>query len=107
MLFRSNFCEGNKIEKISFLKIDVEGNELSVLKGAEKYISAGKVDYIQFEYGGTFIDAHILLKDVFEFFKNKPYTISKMMSSGLKTTPTYSREFENFQYANYVAILKK
>ena len=101
-----SFCLKNDINKISFLKIDTEGNELSVLKGAESFIKNGKVDYIQFEYGGTYIDAHILLKDVFDFFKNTPYLIFKMMQNNLKPCEDYSEEFENFQYSNYVVINK-
>lgn len=101
-----NFCQINKIERISFLKIDVEGNELSVLKGGEQYIKEGKIDKIQFEYGGTFINAHISLKDIFIFFENKPYTISKIMQNGLKQINNYNECLENYQYSNYIAIRK-
>jgi len=102
-----NFCQEKNIERISFLKIDVEGGELSVLKGSEKFIVAGKINYIQFEYGGTYIDAKILLKDIFAFFENKPYEIYKMMQKNLQKINQYDPELENFQYANYLAILKK
>jgi len=102
-----NFCSEHKIPKISFLKIDVEGGELSVLKGAEKYIKEGKIDFIQFEYGGTYIDAGILLKDMFNFFDNTPYTIHKVLQHSLKEIKQYSQELENFQYANYIAVLNK
>lgn len=100
------FCERNNISSISFLKIDTEGNELSVLKGAEKYIKEGRIDAIQFEYGGTYIDANVLLREVFQFFENKPYYIFKMLQNGLLKCDSYTEDFENFQYANYVAILK-
>lgn len=102
-----SFCLKNKIRRISFLKIDTEGNELSVLKGAKEYISSGKIDAIQFEYGGTYIDAGVLLKDIFIFFKDKPYVIYKMMQNRLQECDVYTASLENFQYSNYVAILKK
>lgn len=102
-----SFCEEQNINNISFLKIDTEGNELSVLKGAERYIKAGKIDAIQLEYGGTYIDARYLLKDIFTYFKDKPYTLYKMMQHRLVECPKYIPEFENFQYANYIAKLKK
>ena len=101
-----SFCIKNNINNISFLKIDTEGNELSVLKGAEQYIKEGRISAIQFEYGGTYIEAKILLKDVFKFFEDKPYNIFKMMRDRLKDCNTYTEDLENFQYANYVAILK-
>ena len=102
-----SFCAEQNISRICFLKIDTEGNELSVLKGAEHYLAQGKIDAIQFEYGGTYIDANILLKDIFAFFDGKPYTLYKMMQSGLKECPSYNPEFENFQYANYIAKLNR
>ncbi len=43
------FCEAEKIERISFLKVDVEGFELSVFKGAERLLKEHRVDYICFE----------------------------------------------------------
>lgn len=98
-----SFCALQNIERISFLKIDTEGNELSVLKGAEVYLTAGKIDAIQFEYGGTYIDARITLKEVFTFFNNKPYTLYKMLRNGLQECPTYVADLENYQYSNYIA----
>lgn len=100
------FCTKNNINNISFLKIDTEGNELSVLKGAKQCIKEGKINAIQFEYGGTYIRAGTLLKDMFEFFEDKPYDVFKMMRDGLKKCDSYAEDLENFQYANYVAILK-
>ncbi len=102
-----SFCAREGIGAISFLKIDTEGNELSVLKGAEKCISEGRINAIQFEYGGTYIDARILLKDVFYFFSGKPYSLFKMMRDRLEPCEPYTEDLENFQYANYVATLKK
>ena len=44
------FCAKNKINLIDFMKIDVEGFELNVLKGAELMLSGGKIKLIQFEF---------------------------------------------------------
>lgn len=44
-------CAIEEISEISFLKIDTEGYDLEVLKGAEAMISAGKVKFIQVEAG--------------------------------------------------------
>lgn len=40
------FCEQEKVNHIDFLKIGTEGNELDVLKGGRKMISAGRVKLI-------------------------------------------------------------
>lgn len=101
-----SFCKKNGINNISFLKIDTEGNELAVLKGAEDMFTFGNIDAVQFEYGGTYIDGRILLKDIFEFFKGKPYQIYKLKQNKILLCGEYSEMLENFQYSNYVAIKK-
>lgn len=101
-----DFCKRNAIPNISFLKIDTEGNELAVLNGAKDMLTFGNIDAVQFEYGGTYIDGRILLKDIFEFFKGKPYRIFKLKQNGLMLCEGYSEILENFQYSNYIAIKK-
>ena len=103
MMRLDDFCLENNVKNIDFLKIDVEGNELKVLDGAKDMLSNDKISVIQFEYGGTYIDAEILLKDVFDFFSELPYTIYKILPDRLLQTG-YSQQLENFQYANYLAI---
>ena len=46
-----HYCSTNKINKIDLLKIDTEGFELNVLKGAAGMIKAGKISFIYCETG--------------------------------------------------------
>ena len=52
-------------QKIDFIKIDVEGNEIKVLKGMQKIIHNTKI--IQIEFGGTWIDSRFFYRDLFDF----------------------------------------
>ncbi|WP_176500822.1 FkbM family methyltransferase [Sphingomonas sp. HMP9] len=45
------FCAENGIERIDFLKIDTEGHDLEVLKGAVAMLDAGRVVAVQVEAG--------------------------------------------------------
>jgi FkbM family methyltransferase len=45
-----SFAHDNGISQIDFVKIDVEGYELSVLKGMKELISSRKVGYVQVEF---------------------------------------------------------
>lgn len=45
------FCRGNGIETIDFLKVDTEGHDLEVLKGSEAMLRRGKIAAIQVEAG--------------------------------------------------------
>ena len=43
------FCESERIDRINFLKVDVEGFEHSVFRGAEHLLKEHRIDYICFE----------------------------------------------------------
>ncbi|WP_162426877.1 FkbM family methyltransferase [Pontibacter pudoricolor] len=45
------YCSLNKIESIDLLKIDTEGYELQVLKGAQYFLESGKIKMILAEVG--------------------------------------------------------
>jgi len=98
-----DYCSDNKIQKIDFLKIDVEGNEMEVLKGAKRMLEENNIKIIQLEYGGTYIDAGILLKDLFDFFKDFSFSFYKILFNGIQPV-CYTKDLENFQYCNYLII---
>ena len=60
---------------IDFMKIDTEGFEYNVLMGCEKLLSEHKIDFIQFEYGGTYQDYNIKLNDVISYLKKYDYHV--------------------------------
>lgn len=98
------YCKDSGIDYIDFLKIDVEGHELQVFKGASGMLSKGKIKYIQFEYGGCNIDSGVLLKDLFDFFSSYDFTFFKIYPNSLKRVSRYDQRLENFQYQNWIII---
>ncbi|MBI1866270.1 MAG: FkbM family methyltransferase [Candidatus Staskawiczbacteria bacterium] len=101
-----DFCRENNVEHIHLLKIDVEGNELNVLRGAEKIITSGMADFIQFEFGGTDIDSRTFFKDFFDFL-NPNYKIYRILKDGIRLIDTYKEEYEIFLAINYLAVSRK
>ncbi len=101
-----DFFSENNIGHIHFLKMDVEGNELNVLKGAEETIKSGVVDIIQFEFGGCNIDSRTFFKDFFDFL-NPNYKIYRILKDGIKLIDKYKEEQEIFLAINYLAISRK
>ena len=100
-----NYCTENNIEKIDFLKLDVEGHELKVLQGAAKMISRQKIDFIQFEFGGCNIDSRTFFQDFF-YLLNKDFTIYRIVENGLFLIPAYRETYEVFTTINYLAERK-
>jgi FkbM family methyltransferase len=98
------YCDRCGVEQIHYLKIDVEGGELDVLSGAKALLRRGKIDYIQFEYGGTYLDAKITLKQVFDYLHQFRYEIFQILPAGLQYKPQFQPEDENYQYSNFLAV---
>jgi len=100
------YIEELGIGHVQFMKIDIEGHELSALRGLGRYLSADFIDFVQFEYGGANLDSHSSLLDLYTIFGDAGFTIAKIMPKGLAVTP-YRPAMDNFNYANYVAISQR
>lgn len=95
----------NNIKRIDLMKIDVEGHEYAVLKGASRMMSERRIPRIQFEYGSANIHSRVFFKDLFNLLNGHGYRIYKLYRSGVREIPRYTQDLDNFQYANYVAEL--
>lgn len=98
------FCRKGAIESIDFLKLDTEGYEMRVLAGLNTMLSAGKVRCLQFEYGGTWIDARSFLKDAFALLVPLGFAIGKIHPAGVRILKEYRQEYDDFRYANFLAM---
>lgn len=98
------FCRDQSIREIDFLKIDTEGAELDVMRGAASLLSSKRIRILQFEYGGTYLDSGITLKQVYELLQQYSYSVFRVIPEGLLYVPLWRNVFENYRYANYIAV---
>ena len=89
-------------QKIDFIKIDVEGNEMRVLNGMKKIIQNIKI--IQIEFGGTWIDSRFFYRDLFDFFKEYNFELYRMIPNKIIKIHKYDEIDEYFTFTNFVAI---
>lgn len=101
-----NYMQESGLNHVDFLKIDIEGHELSAFLGMGKYLDSNFVDFIQFEYGGANLDSHTSLMELYALLKNAGFRIAKIMPNGIDFRH-YQPWMDNFQYANYVAISQR
>ena len=99
------FCVENKISKIDFLKMDVQGFEYNILKGATKMLEINAIKFIQFEIDQPSIENKIFFKDFWDLLSKK-YDLYQSLFNGLVVIKEYNYEIENFRCMNYLAILK-
>lgn len=101
------YCEEHGIDHIHFMKVDVEGHELAVFRGAVRMLKERRIDMIQFEYGGCNLDARVFLLDIWEILTKNGLHIAKLFPYSSKPIGNYSQALENFRYSNYIAYLDK
>lgn len=99
-----SYFEQNKISTIDLLKIDCEGFDYYVLKGAVKCLENKKIKIIQFEYGdgwqlsgGTITSAAIYLSGFgYKLYAIKPDRLEEFEASKVG---------DFFRYSNFIASL--
>jgi FkbM family methyltransferase len=101
----AEYCAQARIETIDFLKIDVEGAEPAVLRGAGELVAAGRIDCIQFEYGAFSIDTRFLLRDYYEML-GQQYWIGKI-HPGYVDFREYDWRMEDFRFCNYLCVSRR
>jgi FkbM family methyltransferase len=95
------YCDAHGVTSIDYLKLDVEGHELDVLRGGQRLFDDGRIKYGQFEYGGCNIDSRLLLHDLFGWFDAVGYRLFKLLPDRLRPIARYDQRLENFQYQNW------
>lgn len=96
--------ETEKIEIADFIKSDVEGFDLSVLRGAAPVLAEGRIGLFQFEYNHCWVSTRSFLRDVFELVEGFPYQVCKVVPSGIDAYESWHVELETFFETNYLLV---
>ena len=91
--------------KPNVLKMDVEGHELDVLKGASSTLQ--NIQIIQFEFGGSNIDTRSYFQDFWYFLSELGFTLYRLGPRKPLQIKMYSEKDETFRPTNYIAVKKK
>jgi len=100
-----NFCKTNNISNIDFLKIDVEGHELSVLKGAKNMLSNKRINVIQFELNSHNVYSRVFLKDFYLILED--FEFYRSLHDGVIKLGLYNYQNEIFTLQNIIAVRKE
>jgi FkbM family methyltransferase len=97
-----SFCKENKIEQIDLLKIDTEGYELNLLRGAVEMLNNKKIKLIQFEFGAP-SEQKYSFKEFFDIL-NKNYLIFRILQNGYYPIKEYHHYYEIITVTNFLAV---
>lgn len=101
-----NLLKDLQIEEVFLLKIDVEGYEMNVLKGALEFIKNKKIKNIQFEFGKSNMNNKNYFKDFYNLLSEN-YDLFIISKWGLIPIEKYHEKYEIFTTAtNFVAKIK-
>ena len=98
-----NYCYSRNINKINILKIDTEGADFDVVKGAKRLIEEGKIDTIEFEYGGCWQENGTKLEDIYYFLTKGNFEVFKTSKEGHIPIPKFTKEMEDYDYSMFLA----
>ena len=96
--------EDRGIGHIDLLKIDVEGHELDVLRGAKETLEADRIDIVQFEFGGCNLDTRTNFQDFYYLLKEQyRFALFIVTPAGFEPIDTYRELYEQYVTTNFVA----
>jgi hypothetical protein len=88
---------------VDFLKVDAEGFDLHVLRGAANLLSSRRIGIVQFEYNAPWARAGSTLAAAYALLESSGYKVFLLKPTGLFEL-NYNLYGEYFSYSNFVAI---
>jgi len=91
------------LDHVMLVKVDTEGHDLAVLRGARTLFADQRISTVQFEYNYRWVYARSFLHDAFELLEPFGYRLGKLTPLGVEFYPGWDAELETFAEGNYVA----
>ncbi len=99
------YCQSHGIDRIDFLKMDIEGNEYKALLGASGLLKEKKIGAIQIEMGGANMDSRTYFRDYWNLL-HKDFDVFRILREGFKKIEKYEESLECFITTNWLFIKK-
>jgi hypothetical protein len=91
-----------QLSRIDLLKIDTEGHELEVLRGARRLLSDGLIRVLHIEFNEMNVVSRVFFRDFRELLPHhRPY---RMLPSGMIPVPASPLKSELFAFQNVVFL---
>ena len=98
--------EEHRVTHAHLVKIDAEGFDFEILRGARPLLEQERISLIQFEYNHRWIFSRRYLFDVFALIEDLPYVVGKVTRSRLEVYKEWHPEIERYFESNYLCLHK-
>jgi FkbM family methyltransferase len=90
-----DFAKQRKIDRIDFMKMDLEGGEFEALKGAAICMRTGVFNAFSFEFGTSNVNSRVFFRDMYHLLTENRYNLFRITPIGrLIQLKTYSEDYE-------------
>lgn len=97
------YCQNRGIDRIDFLKMDIEGNEYNALLGATDLLKKNKIGVIQIETGGVNMDSRTYFRDFWNLL-HRDFEVFRILQDGFKRIDCYEEQLECFVTTNWLFV---
>jgi FkbM family methyltransferase len=100
------YAASRGIDRIDYLKIDVEGAERAVLEGARRLLAERRVDHVQLEFNAHAVLSGFTLLALSRLLAG--YDLYRIVANGrvpaITAAVRYNTRIEIYKYANFLAV---
>lgn len=86
------------------IKIDAEGYELPVVRGARALLAQAPAAAVMFEHSFAWLETGETMLEAFQLFDGLGFDLFRILPLGLEQIRFFVNEMERAQYCNYVAL---
>jgi FkbM family methyltransferase len=98
-------AEGEALERVDFLKLDIEGHEWPALQGAKRLLAERRIRALSFEFGGANLETRSFFRDFWVLLGESRFRVWRIAPGrGAEPIRHYHERLECFATTNYLAI---
>lgn len=98
------FVATEGIDHVHFVKIDTEGHDLNVLRGAAETLRQNRIEALLFEYNHLWIGTGSTLADVFRLIEPLDYQLGRLTADGIEIFNEWHPELDRFIMTNFLLV---
>jgi FkbM family methyltransferase len=96
------YCREQNVSRVDLVKVDAEGHDCDVIRGAQTMLKNGAIGMLQFEYNWKWIGARSFLRDVFIAIEGTTYSLGKITPKGIEFYERWTPALEVFRGDNFL-----